>query len=46
VITFRYHLVSVAAILLALAAGIALGSGPLDEAGDTLRGTNGKTTTD
>lgn len=37
-ITFRYHLVSVAAILLALAAGIALGSGPLDDAGDTLRG--------
>jgi hypothetical protein len=40
VITFRYHFVSVAAILLALAAGIALGSGPLDEAGDSLRGTS------
>lgn len=31
-INFRYHLVSLAAVLLALAAGIALGSGPLDEA--------------
>jgi hypothetical protein len=41
VITFRYHLVSVAAILIALAAGIALGSGPLDDAGDTLRGDSG-----
>lgn len=29
-ITFRYHIVSLAAVLLALAAGIALGSGPLD----------------
>jgi hypothetical protein len=38
VINFRYHLVSVAAILIALAAGIALGSGPLDDTGDTLRG--------
>jgi hypothetical protein len=38
VITFRYHLVSIAAILIALAAGIALGSGPLDEAKDVLRG--------
>lgn len=37
-ITFRYHLVSVAAILIALGAGIALGSGPLDDAGDSLRG--------
>ena len=45
-ITFRYHLVSVAAILLALAAGIALGSGPLDEAGDSLRGSSGKTSVD
>jgi hypothetical protein len=32
VINFRYHLVSIAAILIALAAGIALGSGPLDDA--------------
>lgn len=44
-ITFRYHLVSVAAILIALAAGIALGSGPLDETGDNLRGTAASTTT-
>lgn len=45
-ITFRYHLVSVAAILIALAAGIALGSGPLDETGDTLRGTAATDTVD
>jgi hypothetical protein len=31
VISFRYHLVSIAAVLLALAAGIALGTGPLDD---------------
>jgi Copper transport outer membrane protein, MctB len=31
VISFRYHLVSLAAVLLALAAGIVLGAGPLDE---------------
>ena len=30
-ISFRYHLVSVAAVLLALAAGVALGAGPLDD---------------
>lgn len=30
-ITFRYHLVSIAAVLLALAAGVALGAGVLDE---------------
>lgn len=30
-ITFRYHLVSVAAVLIALAAGVALGAGALDE---------------
>ena len=30
-ISFRYHLVSIAAVLLALAAGIALGAGPLDD---------------
>ncbi len=35
-INFRYHLVSIAAILLALAAGVALGSGPLDAAGSPL----------
>jgi hypothetical protein len=46
VITFRYHLVSVAAILIALAAGIALGSGPLDDAGESLRGDGGKNTAD
>jgi hypothetical protein len=40
VINFRYHLVSIAAILIALAAGVVLGSGPLDETGDTLRGTS------
>ncbi|MBC7631249.1 copper transporter [Aeromicrobium sp.] len=37
-INFRYHLVSVAAIFIALAAGIALGSGPLDDASARLRG--------
>ena len=37
-INFRFHLVSIAAILIALAAGVALGSGPLDDTGDTLRG--------
>ncbi|MEO6606176.1 MAG: copper transporter [Aeromicrobium sp.] len=42
-INFRYHLVSIAAILLALAAGIALGSGPLDDAGSALNG-DGPTT--
>lgn len=31
-INFRYHIISIAAIFLALAAGIALGSGPLDNA--------------
>ncbi|MFI5427856.1 copper transporter [Aeromicrobium sp. UC242_57] len=35
-INFRYHLVSIAAILIALAAGIALGSGPLDDASEAL----------
>nr|MCW2728159.1 hypothetical protein [Aeromicrobium sp.] len=45
-ITFRYHLVSVAAILIALAAGIALGSGPLDDARDTLLGTSSSNTAD
>ncbi|MGA8987666.1 copper transporter [Aeromicrobium sp.] len=37
-INFRFHLVSLAAILIALAAGVALGSGPLDDTGTTLRG--------
>lgn len=32
-ITFRYHLVSIAAVLLALAAGVALGAGVLDDSG-------------
>lgn len=31
-INFRYHIVSIVAVLLALAVGIALGSGPLDNA--------------
>jgi len=35
-INFRFHLVSIAAILLALAAGIALGSGPLNDARTSL----------
>ncbi|MET1038213.1 MAG: copper transporter [Aeromicrobium sp.] len=39
-INFRYHLVSIAAMLITLAAGVALGSGPLDETGDSLRGTS------
>jgi hypothetical protein len=33
VITFRYHIVSLVAVLLALAAGVALGGGPLSEIG-------------
>lgn len=37
-INFRFHLVSIAAILIALASGVALGSGPLDDTGDSLRG--------
>lgn len=39
-INFRFHLVSIAAVLIALAAGIALGSGPLDDAGDALSGSD------
>jgi len=31
VIDFRYHLVSIAAVFLALAVGIVLGSGPLKD---------------
>jgi hypothetical protein len=38
VISFRYHLVSVAAVLLALAAGVALGAGPLDDTTSALSG--------
>lgn len=37
-INFRYHLVSLAAILLALAAGVALGSGPLDDVASPVAG--------
>lgn len=37
-INFRYHLVSIAAIFLALAVGIALGSGPLDNAKNIVDG--------
>lgn len=37
-INFRYHLVSIAAIFIALAAGVVLGSGPLDDASDSLTG--------
>ncbi|MEH3034753.1 MAG: copper transporter [Aeromicrobium erythreum] len=37
-ITFRYHLVSLAAVLLALAAGVTLGSGLLQDTGDRLSG--------
>lgn len=43
-INFRYHLVSLAAIMLALAAGIALGSGPLDAAGAPLTPEDGSGT--
>lgn len=45
-INFRFHIVSIAAILIALAAGIALGSGPLDDTGDSLRGDATAQTTD
>ena len=40
-ISFRYHLVSLAAVLLALAAGVVLGAGPLD---GQLGGTSGSST--
>jgi hypothetical protein len=44
VISFRYHLVTIAAVLLALAAGVALGAGPLDDntvlSGDSASGTS------
>lgn len=43
-ISFRYHVVSIVAILLALAAGVALGGGPLSEIGraadDKVQGEN------
>ena len=39
VIDFRYHIVSLISVFLALAVGIALGAGPLKETiGDTLTG--------
>lgn len=41
-ITFRYHLASLVAVLLALAAGIALGAGALDDGG-TPSGADGST---
>lgn len=41
-INFRYHLVSIAAIFLALAAGVALGSGPLDNAKNIIGESKGK----
>ncbi|MBN9375395.1 MAG: copper transporter, partial [Cellulomonas sp.] len=40
-VDFRYHLVSLVAVFLALACGIALGAGPLRDAiGDTVSGRN------
>ena len=45
-IDFRYHLVSLIAVFLALACGIALGAGPLRQAiGDTVSGRNAQLTT-
>jgi copper transport outer membrane protein MctB len=44
VISFRYHLVSLAAVLLALAAGVALGAGPLDNAASGLSDGDGSGT--
>jgi len=41
VTTFRYHVVSLLAVLLALAAGIALGGGPLSEVGRADGATDG-----
>jgi hypothetical protein len=41
VTTFRYHVVSLLAVLLALAAGIALGGGPLSEVGRAEGATDG-----
>ncbi|KQY58934.1 hypothetical protein ASD11_04745 [Aeromicrobium sp. Root495] len=42
-ISFRYHLVSIAAVLIALAAGVALGAGLLDDAGSELSGSDDST---
>lgn len=42
--TFRYHVVSLLAVLLALAAGIALGGGPLSEIGRADGATDGGST--
>ena len=42
--TFRYHVVSLLAVLLALAAGIALGGGPLSEIGRAEGATDGGST--
>ena len=42
--TFRYHVVSLLAVLLALAAGIALGGGPLSEIGRANGATDGGST--
>lgn len=39
--SFRFHLVSIAAILLALAAGVALGAGPLSDSNRLVGGNNG-----
>ena len=44
-VDFRYHLVSLIAVFLALACGIVLGAGPLREAiGDTVSGRNAELT--
>lgn len=42
-ITFRYHLVTIAAVFVALAAGVALGAGVLDESGSAPEGDAGTT---
>ena len=42
-INFRFHLVSLAAVMIALASGIFLGSGPLDDVSDSLQGDEGAT---
>lgn len=45
-ISFRYHLVSLAAVLLALAAGVALGAGPFDNATSGLSSDDSGTSAD
>jgi len=45
VISFRYHIASLVAVLLALAAGVALGSGPLQREDDEPTTTSGPTGT-